>query len=262
VPHLTDATLIRAILETDRNWAAYALGDLAPGFVEHAEWYRGGDTTHPALLLLYRLFTEPVLFSLGEAADVAQLLTEIKTEPALYLSIRPEILPLIKARYTVQHEAAMWRMILNPARFQVPPNTECTRLDLSHLPALRALYTDGQATGEVPDFFDELMLENGVFYGAYDEHGILLASAGTHLVAPHESVAAVGNVYTRRDQRGRGLARRVTGAVVADLLRGTPTLRTVALNVNQQNLAALTVYEHLGFERYCQFYEGLATSPS
>jgi predicted GNAT family acetyltransferase len=35
-------------------------------------------------------------------------------------------------------------------------------------------------------------------------------------------------------------------------------LRTVALNVNQRNAAAVHVYERLGYARYCPFYEGIA----
>ncbi len=68
----------------------------------------------------------------------------------------------------------------------------------------------------------------------------------------------MGNVYTRRDRRGRGLAARVTSAVTAHLLRHDPPLSTVALNVNQHNAAALRVYAGLGYERYCGFHEGLA----
>ena len=69
--------------------------------------------------------------------------------------------------------------------------------------------------------------------------------AGTHLVVPQEGIAAVGNIYTRRDRRGRGLAGRVTAAVVAELLRrGVPT---VALNVAQTNATARRVYERVGF---------------
>jgi hypothetical protein len=33
---ITDRTTIRAILETDRPWAAYALADLEPGFFEYS----------------------------------------------------------------------------------------------------------------------------------------------------------------------------------------------------------------------------------
>jgi predicted GNAT family acetyltransferase len=84
----------------------------------------------------------------------------------------------------------------------------------------------------------------------------LPTAAGTHLVAEAEGVAAVGNVYTRRDRRGRGLAGRLVGAVAAELLRRG--VRTVALNVARDNAPAIRVYERVGFVYYCDFVEGLA----
>jgi predicted GNAT family acetyltransferase len=83
-----------------------------------------------------------------------------------------------------------------------------------------------------------------------------VAAAGTHLAVPEEGVAAVGNVYTRRDRRGRGLAGRLTGAVVEAL--GRMNIPVVALNVSRQNAAAIRVYERLGFAIHCEFVEGPA----
>ena len=70
------------------------------------------------------------------------------------------------------------------------------------------------------------------------------------------SVGAIGNVYTRPDCRGRGLAAEVTGAVARELQRrGTAT---IVLNVADSNGVARRVYERLGFVEYCVFHEGLA----
>ena len=252
MPRITHPAEIRALLEIDRPWAVYALGDLAPGFFEHSEWFRAPNA--PALILLYRAFATPVLFALGKPESVRGLLDEIGGEREMYLSIRPEILPLVKARYEVRHETAMWRMVLDPVNLAAPMQ-DAVRLGPADLAALQQLYADGQSTGEVPDFFYPSMIEQGVFFGIWEDKA-LVAAAGTHLVAPLESVGAIGNVYTRRDRRGRGLALRVTCAVAAELLR--LGLRTVALNVNQRNAAAIRVYERLGFARYCAFYEGVA----
>jgi ribosomal protein S18 acetylase RimI-like enzyme len=247
-------------LAADRAWSIYALGDLAPAFGAACEWHVCATAPKEAsgleaVLLLYRAFETPVLFTLGPPAAVERLLDEIAGERALYLSIRPEILPLIQARYQVSHLAAMWRMTLAPADF-CPVPQDARRLSLADLPALEALFADGAPHGEAPDFFNAEMLAHGVFYGQF-EGPALVAAAGTHLVAPGEGVAAIGNVYTRRDRRGRGLAAQVTSAVAAQLLRHAAPL-LVALNVNQANQAALRVYERLGFRRYCPFYEGLA----
>ena len=81
-----------------------------------------------------------------------------------------------------------------------------------------------------------------------------IAVAGTHLVAPRESVAAIGNVYTHRDHRGRGLGAAATGAVATELLaRG---FRTIVLSVEEGNAAAIHVYERLEFRFHCSFIEG------
>jgi GNAT superfamily N-acetyltransferase len=263
LPLTSSPSTIRSRLLADRAWSVYALGDLAPGFSALSEWHVTAPASRgafgpEALLLVYRAFETPVLFTLGPPAAVEPLLAEIAGERALYLSIRPEILPLIQARYQVPHLAAMWRMTLSPADFFPVPDC-ARRLSLADLPALEALFADGAPHGEAPDFFNAEMLAQGVFFGLY-EGSVLVAAAGTHLVAPAEGVAAIGNVYTRRDRRGRGLAAQVTSAVAAELLRHSPPL-LVALNVNQANPAALRVYERLGFHRYCPFYEGVAQRP-
>jgi RimJ/RimL family protein N-acetyltransferase len=65
---------------------------------------------------------------------------------------------------------------------------------------------------------------------------------------------------TRRDWRGHGLSTQVTSAVTADLL--SLNLRTIVLNVREDNATAIRVYEHVGFQRYCSFLEAVATRQS
>ena len=132
MPLWTNSALVRARLNTDRPWAAYALGDLAPALAGRTEWHVGPDG---AILLLYRAFETPVLFALGAPEAVAPLLDEIAAEKTLYLSIRSDMLPLIKARYTVTHAAAMWRRTLaaDDAR-SGPPAPGTVRLGLDDLP--------------------------------------------------------------------------------------------------------------------------------
>lgn len=255
MPRTQDWETIRAVLEQDREWSAYALGDLAPGLFEDCEWFVAQEA--PALLLIYRGLREPVLFAQGPPSLVAGLLAEIAAEPRLYLMVRPEIVPFVQERWVVPQPVAMWRMVLDTAAFRRASGVGATRLSIDDLPALRELYADGVPAGETPDSFDSSMLDRGIFYGVFED-AALVAAAGTHLVSPSVGVGAVGNVYTRRDRRGRGLATCVTGAVTAALLR--LSLPTVVLNVSQQNEAALLVYERLGFRRYGGFFEGLAVS--
>jgi ribosomal protein S18 acetylase RimI-like enzyme len=256
MPPAADPQTIRAILETDRPWAVYALGDLAPEHRIHARWHMayGG---RPALLLIYSAFHPPVLFAHGAAADLMPLLPEIADQREFYLSVRPEIAAALQAAgYQLSVEKRMWRMLLDPRQY-APMAHGAVSLHRADADALKQLYADGETRGEAPDFFDADMLWHGVFFGIR-EGAELIAAAGTHVVAREEGVAAIGSVYTRRDRRGQGCARRTTAAVTAELLR--QGLRTIALNVRQDNVTARRVYERLGFQLYCEFREAVARS--
>jgi GNAT superfamily N-acetyltransferase len=257
MPPLTDPASIRAVLETDRPWAVYPLGDLSAAHFPHCHWWYHANDQTPALVLLYRAFVTPVLCTLGPPALIKELLTEIGELPEMYLHVRPEIVPILAHHYEIREKMLMWRMILQREVFRPPPlaSDEVAPLGPADLEALERLYADGEEASEQPGFFSPAMLTEGIYRGVWEGEA-LIAAAGTHLVVPEEGVAAIGNVYTRRDRRGRGLATRLTGVVAAELVRCQ--VRTIALNVNQNNEAAIAVYERLGFARYCPFVEGLA----
>ena len=189
---LRDRAAIRAILRRDRFWSVYALGDLAPGYFEHCDWFADGDE----LALIYRATNPPVLFLSGSAIP-----GDVPRSRSYYLHIR-EGAVLEVARHFKIETKQLWRMVLETARFEAPPNG-LERLAWNDVPALERLYADGIARGEAPDFFFPSMVERRVFFGIR-EGTELIAAAGTHLVTEEEDVAAVGKVYTRADRRARG----------------------------------------------------------
>ena len=162
-------------------------------------------------------------------------------------------------RYRPADIRPMWRMLVDSDTFRPAPVADTSPLSGADIDAITGLYADGSQRGEAPDFFDPSMVEQGIFCGAWEGDG-LVAVAGTHLIAPTVGVCAIGNVYTRQDHRCRGLAARVTSAVVAEAFRRN--LRTVVLNVSQRNTEAAHLYERLGFRYYCDFVEGLARRSS
>jgi GNAT superfamily N-acetyltransferase len=252
MPPIADLSLIRSILEGDRPWAVYALGDLSPGFAEHCRWFVLEDGS-PALLLLYHRFDPPVLFALGAPSRLRRLIREIDA-PVVSLHVRTESLPAIRTRYRPAEIRTMWRMVVGPEGFRPAASDETSPLTPADLDAITRLYEDGHRRNEGPDFFDPSMVEQGTYRGVWEGEE-LVSVAGTHLVVPSEGAFAIGNVYTRHDRRGRGLGACVTSAVVSSALgRG---IRTVALNVDQRNTAAIRVYARLGFRSYCDFAEGL-----
>jgi ribosomal protein S18 acetylase RimI-like enzyme len=171
----------------------------------------------------------------------------------VHLQVRPDALEEVARHAIVNDEKQMIRMAWAGGSTRL--SDRVTRLGAPDVAALERLYADGDATGESPDFFYGSMVTDGVFFGVHKGDD-LLAAAGTHLVAREEGAAAIGNVYVRRDRRGRGLGRAVTAAVLHELAG----IETVGLNVRADNDAAIRVYQSLGFVRHCEFREALATS--
>ena len=253
MPRVTDLTRVRAILETDRPWAAYALGDLSPGLVEHAQWFAPDDDS--ALLLLFSGFEPPILFALGAADRVGPLLDEIDVQE-MSLQVRPELLSAASAlstRYSPTWVRPMWRMAVTPDRFRPVDPVDVAPLGAGDIDAVGRLFRDGVESGETPHFFFPWMVTQGIFRGIWNGPE-LIAAAGTHMVDPSCGVCAIGNVYVRRDRRRQGLAARATSAVVAAAI--ARALPTIVLNVSQQNGVAARIYERLGFEMHCAFVEG------
>jgi ribosomal protein S18 acetylase RimI-like enzyme len=205
-------------------------------------------------VLLFRGFLHPVLTVLGPPAAAAPLwreaLAEIPRAEQVFAVCLPEHRAFVDAATPFAEPHAMFRMRLDE---EPPPGGPTLRLGQPDLAALRGLYQDGAARGEIPDFFDDAMVRHGIYHGIRDA-GQLVAVAGTHVVTG--TVAAIGNVYVRRESRGRGLAGRVTSAVAHEL--GARGIGTIVLNVRQDNAPAIRTYEKLGFVVHGEFVEGFA----
>lgn len=254
VPFLSSPNEVRPLLDADRPWAVYALGDLAPAHLPHCLWLSPAPAS---LALLYSAFDSPIFWAMGEPAQFARFSSQLFSSPSLILQIRATFVPLIQTHYRHVDLHPMWRMALRAIDFlPVPSQPHDRRLTPADLPALQNLYEDGRALNQQPDFFFPEMLASGVFYGAWRDNE-LIAAAGTHIVSYDESAAAIGNVYTRREARRRGHAARLTSLVAAELLDNG--VRTVALSVRQSNPAAVAVYARLGFTTHCDFFEGFAS---
>lgn len=249
---LTDKPRILAFLETDRFYAAYAIGDLQPGMFEQCTWAGAEKAGRlAALALLFRGLTPPAFFVMGHAGGLQAILEDVLHPEQVYLACRTEHLQAVRSYYHWDTLIPMWRMVLKPQRFR-PIQGECIRLFPGHSSQVTELYALGGG-----DAFDPTQLQNGVFYGVrINDH--LVAVAGTHLISPTYGVAAVGNVFTHPDHRGRGYGSATTSAVIAELYqRG---IRDIILNVGQENRTAIRVYERLGFHCHCPFLEGLAVA--
>jgi ribosomal protein S18 acetylase RimI-like enzyme len=245
---ITDRAALRAFLETDRLFSAYAICDL-----EDREWARShwgaayaGDRL-VAVVLEYAGLSPQPLFVLGQNEGVEAVLRDVIRPRAAYLAALPEALPAVAGHYRIDPGVPMLRMWVDRAHFRPFP-ADVRRIFPADIGDLNRLYGLGFAS-----WLPSNAIAEGVYFGM-KVGGRLVSAAGTHVISPTARLGVVGNVLTHTEYRGRGYATAVTGAVTAELLRSCDQ---VVLNVRTDNPPAINAYRRLGYLEHCRFEERL-----
>ena len=243
-----DRTMLRAFLETDRLFAAYALCDLDDREFQRTRWgvaFAGGEPI--AVVLQYAGYSPQPVFVMGQNTGIKAILHDVIRPRTAFLAARPEQLPAFSDLYRVDPGPEMLRMWTDRTHFR-PFQADVQRLLPVEIGELNRLYQLGFAS-----WLPASAIADGLYYGIR-VGGRLVSAAGTHVISPAGRLAVVGNVMTHSDFRGRGYATAVTGAVTAELLRFCDQ---VVLNVRADNPPALAAYRRLGFMVHTTFEERL-----
>ncbi|MDO3685734.1 GNAT family N-acetyltransferase [Micromonospora sp. C28ISP2-4] len=248
-----DRAVLAGLLGRDPVLHAYQLGDLDDFFWPYTSWFRRGDQ----VVLLYHGVELPTLLAFAapdRVADLAGLLAEAAPVlPArMWAHLSPGLEAVVSRWFVVSEAAAHHRMALtDPGRLAAVPavGEPLGPADAAELSGLYAVAYPG-------NWFDARMLETGQYVGVR-ERDRLVAVAGVHVFSPRWRVAALGNVTTHPDVRGRGLGAGVVAALCARL---RASVDHVTLNVRADNAAAVRLYERLGFSRVAGFTECALTS--
>ena len=255
---IRDRDRIEAFLRRDTALHLYALADLDEPFWRRTEWFvRESDGEIVALAMLFHGLDPPVLYAVCRPGHDGTR--------RLVRDLEPDLPDRVFADVGIGVEAALerWdggicrRYVKMLLRDRAGPGaidtSSCERLRTEHADELAAFltgpaYAPGEEDGR---FFDPVLLEIGPYFAIRDR-GDIVAAGGVHVRSPRYGVAALGNIATRPDRRGRGYATCITAALCREL---EATIPWIGLNVEADNRAATRCYERLGFDRVCPYLE-------
>lgn len=238
----------------------YEIGDLDPFFWPYTKWYglRQGSGELGALALLYEAPDLPVLLALGRDDDDGALASLVQQLHArlprhFYAHLSAGIDTALRSRWALTPHGRHLKMTLTePAKLAPVPTDDVQRFGVSDLHDLHALYERAYPG----NWFDARMVQTGHYYGIR-QSGRIVCVAGIHVYSARYRVAALGNVTTDPELRGRGLARRATAKLCRELSK---SVETIGLNVLADNAAAIACYRCLGFTVSAEYDEMTATA--
>ena len=212
-----------------------------------------------ALFLLYQGDNSaPTLLALEEQnrKAAAALLHDLRHSlpERFYGHFSVHLLPHLGNWYNAEFSGLHLKMKLEKDLFSPvlePQSQRAIHLQQGDLQRILTLYKDAYPG----NWFDPRMLETGQYLGIEDA-GRLVAAAGIHVYSPQYKVAALGNITTHPDFRGKGLSTLLTSSLCRQLFE---TVDWIGLNVAQSNIAAIRCYSKIGFVEHCRYEEILVT---
>jgi len=244
---LHDKSTIETFLRDNVFLNIYGLGDLDDFFWSDTTWHALTDEADiQAIALIYTGGKLPCLHIHAEDDKIvyAEKLLHylVPTLPELFHAhLNLGLENILAERYTLRPRGKHYKMALVNKSLPLNVDTsQATGLSKSHLSEILSLFEKAYPG----NFFEPRMLETKQYYGIR-RSGELVSAAGVHVYSRRYRVAALGNVTTHPDYRGKGYGTTVTAKVCKSLLRD---IDHIGLNVKADNTSAIKCYERLGFE--------------
>jgi RimJ/RimL family protein N-acetyltransferase len=244
---LHDKDAIETFLRGNVFVNIYSLGDLDDFFWPYTNWYALTDSEGiRAIALMYTGGHLPCFHALTEddkaiyAEELVRYLIPIL--PRLFHAhLMAGSESILEEYYHLRPFGVHERMALTDKTLLTNIDTSKTELlSVSNLDEITNLFE----TAYPGNFFDSKMLETKQYYGIR-QWGELISVAGVHVYSRRYRVAALGNITTHPDYRGKGYGRIVTARLCKSLLSDVDH---IGLNVKADNVSAIRCYEKLGFE--------------
>jgi GNAT superfamily N-acetyltransferase len=234
---------------------AYHIGDLDDFYFGRCRWVVDDDGEIVEAALIYNGPATPTVlaFGLNNGYDrfLGTLLSELPER--FYGHYQKDSLRIFNKDFNNLPLGTHLKMKLASDDFspRLRDDLDIRPLNMDHKGALLELY----GASYPGNYFDDRMLETGKYLGCFAGEEIVCVS-GVHVHSDKYHISVLGNITTRPDYRGRGLASGVTARLLKELRAGG---HMVALNVKEDNFAAISCYKKLGFDIYCEYEESLFT---
>ncbi len=248
VKRLSRKSDVLPYLEQKHRYAVTALAYLEPEFqrVFH-RWYVTGNTDSYALCLVAKGLSPNYVMTLGDKGLLDGLMDAIPLPGRTIINCEPEHLETVEGYYQLEWKAIIKRMVVSNESF-IRAEKSAVRLEPKHIREINRLFKK-----EHGNHFSSNQIRKGVYYGIWRDR-MLVAVAGTHLIAPSHGISFLGNVLTRSTYRNQGLATICVSAVTAELLT---RCNEVVLNVEPHNIPAVRTYTRLGYIDDCRLIEAI-----
>ncbi|NIP23382.1 MAG: GNAT family N-acetyltransferase [Phycisphaerae bacterium] len=245
--HIDDKNQIEAFLRKNVFLNIYSLGDLDDFFRPYTNWYALTNTEGiKAIVLVYMSGSLPCLHALTESENIhymeelLQSLIPIFPE-RFYAHLSLGLEGALGKHYSLKSHGEHYKMALTKKYLLSRVDTsEVIALSISDLDEIVSLFEAAYPE----NWFDPRLLDTNQYYGIR-ESSKLISVAGVHVYSRRYRVAALGNITTHPEYRGKGYGTAVTAGVCKSLLR---EIDHVGLNVKTDNTSAIRCYEKLGFE--------------
>jgi ribosomal protein S18 acetylase RimI-like enzyme len=239
---LHDKDTIETFLRGNIFLNIYSLGDLDDFFWPYTTWYALADSTGiQAIALIYTGGSSPSPHALAEddkAVDTEELLCYLI--PILPRRFHAHLMSgsedILVEYYPLRSFGRHERMALTDISLLAGIDTsQAEGLLMSNLSEIMSLLE----TAYPNNFFEPRMLETRQYYGIR-QSGELVSVAGVHVYSRRYRVAALGNIATHPDYRGKEYGKIVTARVCKSLLS---EIDHIGLNVKTDNTSAIRCYE-------------------
>jgi predicted GNAT family acetyltransferase len=257
VIYLHDKDQIEGFLRSNIYLHIYSIGDLDDFFWPDTAWYGWEqDGEIQAVALLYTASGDPTLLALSEQQKVMwELLQSIFSvlPERFYAHLSPAVAEAVERQCKIKSYGKHYKMGLeNKMLLDDVDCSQVIRLTENDLDEMLGLYKKSYPG----NWFNARMLQTKQYFGLRIKDQ-LISVAGVHVYSEKYKVAALGNIVTHPDYRGRGFGKAVTAKLCQSLFEHVDN---IGLNVKADNIAAVALYEKLGFEIASPYYEFMVLS--